>query len=261
VINNVTPVSNNIPITNELGNVSLERIGQKVADLATPTLLSPMLGIAMGVNNFGAPITPGSGSLGDPGSAGDPYNSSGRQIGSAAEFLTRTLAEGLGLNLDVRYVHYLSSEMINGPTALLDSLFEWTRIAGGRDYDADWKRAALPFAGLIGSPYNSNREQYYRLWNQLGDIERSQRTLVRSGFTPEEARAQIQRSVGPEVFRQIQVFDQLNGEVQEISTQMKDLRLSSVLTSAERSNQYDILKRQHDALVSRIVRETEAVGG
>lgn len=257
VTNNVSPASNNIAVTDREGNLDLAQVGKKFFDLAAPDLASPLLGLSMNVNNFGAPIQSEPGSLGDPGTVGAAFDSTGSQVGSSAEVLTRALFDATGIPVSVRQTNYLLNEMFNGPTAIFDSALEWYRIATGRDYKPNWKRAAVPFAGVIGSPYDTSVERYYELKNGVDSIQKSERLLIRSGMSEDEAVEAVRSTIGEERYDLLQSFEPRARELDSFATELRDLRLNSVDTSAERLTKYRDAKREYDARVGALIRDIE----
>lgn len=254
IMNNLTPIGNNIPLTDGAGNFSTTKALQKFGLLATPSLATPLGMIAMNVNNFGGQITSPEG-IGSAGRFGRVFDTPGGEIGGLAEDFTRGVFAGTNFPLDVRRWAFGFSQYMNGPTFTYNSAKEWFRIAtGGADYESNTKLAAFVAAGFVASPNSSVKDQYYETKNQLQDITASTNALKRAGFSEREAEAYVRATVGDRVMANIARFDDLNSVVDDLSSDMKDIRVSNIMTDTDRLIEYNRLKKQHTREISRVVR-------
>lgn len=258
VTNNLSPVTNNIPITDSQGNLSIQNAVFKAADLALPTFLGTGLGLLANQNNFGSPITDPPGALYGAGSLGRVYNANTRQVGGISEALTRGLFEQLGLPFDVRQTDFLLGELASGPRNVIDSAFEAYRVATGQDYTPNLKRLSLGVGGFIASPFDRNVGRYYDTLDRVRDISLNRRSLVRSGYTEEEAETLIEQSYGEEEYERLIRFENLDDDrVQALATEAKSTRLDRNLTSAERIERGREISAQQSVIIRDLLSSVE----
>ena len=253
IMTNLTPIGNNIPLTDGAGNFSTQKALQKFSLLGVPSLFTPAAMMAMNVNNFGGQITSPLG-VGSAGRFGRVFDTPGNEIGNLSEDITRGLFDSTGFPLDVRRVGFLLNNYFNGPTFTYNAAKEWGRIAtGGSDYEPNWRLGAFVLSGAVGTPNSSVKDRYYETRNQLADINTSINALQRSGFTEPQAQEYVRASVGERRYQAALRFEDLDQRASDLGTQMKDIRLSNILTDETRLTEYNRLKDQQTREIGRVI--------
>lgn len=243
--NNVSPVSNNIPLTNDSGEFDIGLLGAKFTDMVTPTLATPLVALGLNRSSFGNEISPWAGSLYGPGTLGETFNSTRGQVGGISEAIARQLFDTFGFSPDVRRMDFLMTELASGPRNFANTILEWSRILTAENYSADWKRAGFGVGSFIGSPHNRTKSDFYRVRSVLRSAQKDIKSLRDTGIYDEEQIAEIMTSqYGESVVNDLDVIKDTDKSLRDLNTKIKAERVTALRGSAYRMDEIEQLDSQ-----------------
>lgn len=252
--NNLSPVTNNIPITDN-GRFSLANATKKAFDLVAPTVAGVPLGLAFNVTNFGAPIVRDYGT--GASTVGKVFDSTSAQTGGFSEALVRGLFNDVGLPIPIGTADYLFGELASGPRNVIDSAFEAYRAVTGSDTPINAKRLSLGFGGLLASPYNPQVGNYWDTRAKANDLIENEKFLANAGYTQEDIGQRMRRMVGDGEYERLlnfKVLDDGSG-LRDIMREARGIRASTNLSGEERIDALRINRSQAEQVIANVFSE------